>query len=261
VNILITNDDGIFAPGLWVLVRELKENSDIIVVAPDREQSGIGTGITLHHPLRIQKIQSLIPDVPAYAVCGTPGDSVIIGLNHLSDKKIDLVISGINAGPNVGVDVFLSGTVGAALQGYLHNVSSIAVSLNDTGTQWTETAARIVGKLVFRILESVPRGGEKPFLNINIPACDIVDMKGIVVTSLGFNRLAEEVEEGHDGRHLYYWIKHRKAETSVQDMTDVWAINNNYISITPLHSSLFSKTAPEFNGNIRLDIQELVREL
>ena len=117
MKILVTNDDGIFAPGLWTLVKELRNIAQVVVVAPDRQQSAIGTAVTLHQPLRIQKIRPAVPEVETYSVEGTPADSVILALGKLAKNKVDTVISGINQGPNLGNDVLISGTVGAALQG------------------------------------------------------------------------------------------------------------------------------------------------
>jgi 5'-nucleotidase len=111
MNILVVNDDGIYAPGLWALASELKRLGKVTVVAPDREQSGIGAAITLHHPLRLQKVKSEIRGIESYAVGGTPGDSVIMAINLLANDKFDLAVSGINNGPNLGVDIFQSGTV------------------------------------------------------------------------------------------------------------------------------------------------------
>jgi len=109
MRFLVTNDDGIYAPGLWALVKELIKVGEVIVVAPDREQSAIGTALTLHHPLRVQKVKAEVSGVETWAVGGTPGDSVIMGLSIFVKDKIDLVISGINNGPNIGDDVMISG--------------------------------------------------------------------------------------------------------------------------------------------------------
>ena len=128
MKILVTNDDGVFAEGLWALVRELKSFARVVVVAPDREQSAIGTAITLIHPLRVQKVRSPVSEVEAYSVQGTPADSVILALEKMVVDKADLVISGINQGLNLGNDVLISGTVGAALQGYLRGFPAMAVS-------------------------------------------------------------------------------------------------------------------------------------
>ncbi|MCK4722624.1 MAG: 5'/3'-nucleotidase SurE, partial [Dehalococcoidia bacterium] len=118
MRILATNDDGINADGLWHLVEALSEVGDVVVVAPDRDQSGVGTSVSLHQPVRVRGIRSPVRGVRCYAVEGTPADSVILALGVLLDDQIDLVVSGINEGANLGSDVLISGTVSAALQGY-----------------------------------------------------------------------------------------------------------------------------------------------
>ena len=118
MRILVTNDDGINADGLWTLVAQLKEVGDVTVVAPDREQSGVGTSISFHNPIRLTRIHEKIRGIDTYSVEGTPADSVIMAVKVVMKDGIDLVVSGINQGPNCGYDVFLSGTVGAALQGF-----------------------------------------------------------------------------------------------------------------------------------------------
>jgi 5'-nucleotidase len=141
--ILVANDDGIFAPGLWALARELKNIDDVVAVAPDREQSATGTSVTLRQPLRVRKISPVVSDVNTFAVEGTPSDSVILGLEKLA-KDAGMVVSGINSGQNLGDDVLISGTVGAALQGYLRNLPAIAVSVGTVDTADLQTAARLV---------------------------------------------------------------------------------------------------------------------
>ena len=127
--ILATNDDGVYAPGLWASVQALREVGDVVVAAPDREQSGVGTAITLNNPVHVREVMPLIEGVRAYAVEGTPADSTILGVESLVGEKIDLVVSGINPGANMGNDVFISGTVGAALQAFFRGIPAIAVSV------------------------------------------------------------------------------------------------------------------------------------
>ena len=129
MRILLTNDDGIYAEGLWALVRVLKDLAQVIVVAPDREQSAIGTAVTLFQALKVHKTSPLVPDIETYSVEGTPSDCVILALSKLVKDRIDVVVSGINQGANLGDDVLISGTVSAALQGYLRGLPAIAVSV------------------------------------------------------------------------------------------------------------------------------------
>lgn len=125
MKILVTNDDGISSEGLWTLVKELKNIAQVIVTAPDREQSAIGTAVTLHQPLRVKRVRPMVPEVETYSIEGTPADSVILALSKLIKDRVDLVVSGINQGLNLGNDVPISGTVGSALQGYLHGFPEI----------------------------------------------------------------------------------------------------------------------------------------
>jgi len=129
LRVLITNDDGIAAPGLWALAEEFNRTAEVVVVAPDREQSGVGTSVSLHSPLRVRSVRPVVPGIETYAVEGTPADSVIIALRMLLKDKLDLVVSGINEGSNLGTDVLISGTVGAAFQAYFYGLPAIAVSV------------------------------------------------------------------------------------------------------------------------------------
>ena len=143
LNILVTNDDGIYAEGLWVVARELQKIGDVTVVAPDRDQSGVGTSVTLRTPLRFNEIKSPVNGITAYKVEGTPADSVIMALRVAMKNNIDLVVSGINEGSNLGNDVFISGTVGAAIQGYSYGISSMAVSVSGFGSLLYDAAAKL----------------------------------------------------------------------------------------------------------------------
>ncbi len=181
MKILVTNDDGMFAGGLWVLARELKKLGDVAVVSPDREQSAIGTAITLTQPLRVQKTKPLVPGVESYAVQGTPGDAVILALEKLVEG-VEVVVSGINEGLNVGSDVLISGTVGAALQGYLRGLPSIAVSIRGTDKEQLACAARVVSHLVQRIRKASQTG--PVLLNVNLPDRDPSQILGVRLTHL-----------------------------------------------------------------------------
>ena len=234
MKILVSNDDGMFAGGLWVLARELKRAGDVAVVAPDREQSAIGTAVTLTQPLRVQKIQSRVPGATAFAVQGTPGDSVILGLEKLVKGEVDVVVSGINEGLNVGTDVLISGTVGAAMQGYLRGFPAIAVSMAGTHRAHLTVAAKIARLLVDRIRKSPARA--PVFLNVNLPDRGLNELCGIRVTRLASESHLDTVQEGHDGKRGYYWlVRKRRTGREYGEMTDIRAVEQGYISITPLH--------------------------
>jgi len=249
MRILVTNDDGIYAPGLWTLVSELTTFADVMVVAPDREQSAIGAGITLHHPLRVQKVKSEIPGIESYAIGGTPGDCAIMAINHLAKGNLDLLVAGVNNGPNIGVDVFQSGTVGGALQGYMHGLSAIAISIDEIDSQHIGVAAKFTGILVKNMERNIQ--DQTYLLNVNIPGRSVTEIKGIRMTHLATNGLADTVEEGHDGRRQYYWLKYQKVNNNNVRSSDAWAVSRQYISITSLHKYLFRKPLPVLNGELK----------
>jgi 5'-nucleotidase len=241
MNILLSNDDGILSPGLWALVKELKDIAEITVVAPDREQSATGTMVTLRQPLRVHKITPLIQGIDTYSVEGSPGDSVIIALEMAVKEKPDLVISGINQGLNTGDDILISGTVGAALQGYLRDVPAIAISVLNYNNYNISNAARLV-KLIAEKFRDNSLCGEF-FLNINIPDYPVNDINGIQITRQAHKTHIDTVREGHDGKHEYYWLVRQQLNNNVEKDTDIYALKEKYISITPLNETLFQRKA------------------
>ena len=232
MKILVTNDDGILSEGLWILVRELKNIARVIVVAPDREQSGIGTAVTLRQVLRVHKVRPSVPEIETYAVDGTPSDSVILALAKLVQHQVDLVISGVNRGLNLGEDVHISGTVGAAMQGYLRGFPALAISAPWGNEQHLETAARVAALLAKKIAADSALG--KIFLNVNLPDVPLAKIKGVKITRLASGSHINTVEEGDHGRSKYYWLMRERANGAVENDTDIGAIEQGNISITPL---------------------------
>lgn len=258
MKILVTNDDGIFAQGLWILVKELKNIARVVVVAPDREQSATGTAVTLHQPLRAQTVRPLVPGVEAHSVEGTPADSVILALGKLVKTKIDLVISGINQGPNLGDDVLISGTVGAALQGYLRGFPALAISVAATGSLYLDSAAKLAALLAEKIDSSAPP--TNIFLNVNLPNLPLAKIKGIKLTQLASGSDTDTVEEGHDGIRKYYWLVRRRTNKDRGEETDIWAVEHGNISITTLHASLSDKSPSPITDSFCSDLfQDLQR--
>jgi len=256
MRILITNDDGIFAPGLWTLAKELKNIAQVVVVAPDREQSAIGTAVTLRQPLRAQRVSPIVPEVETYSVAGTPADSVILALGKLVKNKVDLVISGINQGPNLGDDVLISGTVGAALQGYLCGFPALAISVAAVDSLHLDDAARLAVLLARKIdSNSLPTD---ILLNVNLPDLPLAKIKGIKITRLASGGYTNTIEEGFDGKREYYWVVRQKVNTDTDRKTDVWAIDQGNISITSLHTHLLNKSSPSISDSLCSDLlQEL----
>jgi len=256
MRVLVTNDDGVFADEMWALVRELKNIAEVVVVAPDREQSAIGTAVTLTQPLRVRAARSLVPSVETYAVEGTPSDSVILALEKLVKDRVDLVISGINQGLNLGNDVLISGTVSAALQGYLRGFSAMAVSTTLDNNHYQDDIAKLVASVAGKICSS--QLSSNIFLNINLPNLPLAQVKGIKVTRLASETHIDTVEEGHDGKRKYYWLVRQKIDRSHDERTDIGTVEQGGISITPLHIYLNGKASPSIsNGFFTGILQEL----
>jgi 5'-nucleotidase len=226
--VLVTNDDGVHADGLRALAEALEDVGDVYVIAPDREQSAVGHALTLHRPLRVERLGPR-----RFAVNGTPSDAVNLGILGVLPETPVLVVSGINHGSNLGDDVTYSGTVSAAMEGTLLDVPSIAVSLEASETGFGE-AARIARLCALRVMvDGLP---PRTLLNVNVPAGR---PKGIRVTQLGHRVYKEKVVEQTDPRgRTHYWIGAGPAEWDRNDRTDMAAIHDGYASITPLHLDL-----------------------
>jgi 5'-nucleotidase len=230
--ILLVNDDGFFAEGIQALARRLKGLADIFIVAPDREKSATSLSVTLRRPLRVEKIRKNI-----FAVDGTPADCIYLALKMILPKIPDQIISGLNRGPNLGQqDISYSGTVAAALQGSFLRVSAVAVSVlpDGKGRYDYEFSAGFARDLASRLLHRrLPAGLT---LNVNIPP---PPFKGIRITSLGEKRYDPEIVEKKDPReNTYYWIGSGTPTPSGNRRSDVQAIRQGYISVTPLHTDL-----------------------
>ncbi|MFC1928974.1 5'/3'-nucleotidase SurE [Chloroflexota bacterium] len=258
MKILVTNDDGIHADGLWILAKELKSIAQVVVAAPDREQSAIGTAVTLSHPLRVQKVKPIVPEIEAYSVQGTPGDSVILALEKLVKNEIGLVISGINQGLNLGNDVLISGTVGAALQGYLRGFPTIAISVSPMDSLHLNDVAKVATLLAGRIHSNTLPANV--FLNVNLPDLSMAEIKGVEVTRLARKSHIDTVEEGHDGKHQYYWLVRQRTNKNSGEMTDIRAIEQGNISITPLHAYLGNEPSLFTTDSIYSDLLQRLRE-
>lgn len=226
--LLLTNDDGFFSPGLEALHESLRDLGEIFIVAPDREKSATSLSLSLHRPLRIQTIRSQV-----YAVDGTPADCIYLAVKKLLPRPPDLVISGINAGPNLGhQDVAYSGTVAAALQAAFLGLRSVAISLladNQNNYSFAQ-AAHIMKKIIAYFLACPFPAGLA--LNINLPPPPI---KGIKVVPLGDKKYNPEIIEQTDPRgRQYYWIGSGNPECSGERETDIEAVKQGYVALTPL---------------------------
>jgi len=235
MNILLTNDDGIQAEGLWALEKALSGEHRTTVVAPDTERSAVGHSITLLHPLRVNTIQA--NGGRGYAVSGTPADCVKIAVHEILESRPDIVISGINPWPNIGVNLNYSGTVSAAKEAALMGIPAIAISQNPNPSNEYKVAANFVGILIAKIMENgLPQG---TFLNVNVPACPPDQIGGVRITKQGISRLQEAFYKRTDPRNqTYYW---QGVETQIFDHdmdTDGAALCGNYISVTPVQCDM-----------------------
>ena len=241
-HVLITNDDGIYAEGIQRLSQVLHEDNNfkLSICAPDRERSAVGHAITMHKPLRAEKVNYLQnPDLGGWAVNGTPSDCVKLAVEAILKDKPDMVISGINRGSNLGTDVLYSGTVSAAVEGLIMNIPSIAISLTkrDSGAESFILAARFVRSLAKKIIET--GFSASTLININLPP-DTVNIKGVRVTRLGTRRYRNIFEERIDPRGMsYYWLAGELVDDEHdEEDSDTKAIRDGYISITPVHFRL-----------------------
>lgn len=234
LNVLLTNDDGFYAEGLQTLYTELRQcsNTRTTIVAPDRERSAVGHGITMHQPLRISEI--MLDGSRNWSVDGTPSDCVKLALDYLLIKDPpDIIISGINRGPNLGNDVLYSGTVSAAIEGKFNSIPSIAVSLSGYGNVHFKPAAEFICSYISNLKDLA----QSAVLNINFPYID--SFKGVRFTRLGARLYENVFEERRDPRNqIYLWMGGSPKILPQPSDSDVAAIEEGYVSITPLHFDL-----------------------
>lgn len=243
MNILLSNDDGYQATGLMMLAEQLSEVGDIVVVAPEQDRSGASNSLTLVNPLRARTMENGF-----IRVGGTPTDCVHLAITGLLEQEPDLVVSGINAGPNMGDDVLYSGTVAAATEGRFLGLPAVAISMNSHNPQHFETGAQVAEILVRRLIEAPL--SESVILNVNVPDIPYSELQGIVSTRLGHRHKAEPVVKSHDPRgNTIYWVGPAGAEQDAGPGTDFHAVRQGYVSVTPLHADLTRHSAlPVLDG-------------
>jgi len=236
MHILIANDDGLYAPGIRYLSERLEKQSDrVTVVAPDRDRSGASNSLTLDRPIRVEK-----RDDGAFKVFGTPTDCVHIAITGLLGDEPDMVVSGINAGANLGDDVLYSGTVAAAMEGRFLGLPAMAVSLvygAGNGPRHYETAAEAASRLVTRLVaEPLPAD---TILNVNVPDLPWEEIRGFETTRLGHRHRSEDVIPIEDPRgRSFFWIGPPGGEQDNGPGTDFNAIRRGFVSVTPIHVDL-----------------------
>lgn len=232
MKILLSNDDGYFAPGLNILAQHISRLADITVVAPERNRSGASNSLTLDRPLSVKKAGNGF-----FYVNGTPTDCVHIALTGLMDELPDMVISGINDGANMGDDTIYSGTVAAAMEGYLLGIPSIAVSMSQHNSTHFETAARVAVELVQRFQKQQFKA--PTLLNVNVPDIPYNELQGQVITRLGKRHKAEPVVQLKTPRNeTVYWVGAAGQPNDGGEGTDFFAVANNQVSISPIQVDL-----------------------
>jgi 5'-nucleotidase len=244
MRILICNDDGIAAPGIFTLAQELKQHAEVTVVAPDKQQSAVGHAITMNSPLRFQPFQR-DGEFFGYAVEGTPADAVKLGVRFLlRERKPDLVISGINHGSNTAVNILYSGTVSAATEGTILGIPSIAISVTSHGDVDFGPSARFAAKLAPEIV----RNGLPPgtLLNVNVPALPEDRIKGVRITRQGESIWDDTFDVRRDpANREYFWLTGRMDVTDTDPYTDQIAVQQGFISISPIYYRLTNEAMLE----------------
>ena len=236
LNILISNDDGIDAPGIYALVQEMKKIGNVTVAAPDKQQSAVGHAITMNYPLRVKEFKKN-GKFFGYAVQGTPADCVKLAVRAILKQEPDLVISGVNHGSNTAISIIYSGTVSAATEGTILGIPSIAVSLTTYGPVDFRYAAQFTRKLAML----VRRHGLPPgtLLNVNIPPLKEKYIKGVLVTRQGKAVWNDTFDHRRDPNNReYYWLTGGLEDIDKDLDFDEAAVRNNYISVTPIHYDL-----------------------
>jgi 5'-nucleotidase len=256
-HILLTNDDGIDAAGLRALIGVLCPLARVSIFAPDHNWSAAGHTKTMHKPLRVdryplrlgcdQGVQDLEDQVYAYTTTGAPSDCVALALLGVLPQQPDLVVSGINQGANLGHDVTYSGTVAAAMEAAISGRPAVAISLDSYESQDFDFAARVAASVVDQVLQrGLPPG---TFLNINVPGCHPDEIAGLRITRLGRRVYRDLLVQRQDPRgRPYYWIGGEPPTGHQDEGTDIWAVANRYVSVTPIHLDM---TAHELIPRLR----------
>ena len=232
--ILITNDDGITAPGIRNLVEAVKGLGQLVVVAPDKPQSGMGHAITIGVPLRLNKVEDMFKGVETWQTSGTPVDCVKLAVDKILHRKPDICLSGINHGANHSINVIYSGTMSAAMEACIESIPSIGFSLLDYRFEADFTASKFyVHKIVQSLLKT--KMDKHLLLNVNIPAVPLEEMKGVKICKQAYAKYEEDFDERLDPHgKKYYWLTGEFVNFDKGDDTDVYALQNNYVSVVPV---------------------------
>ena len=239
--ILITNDDGVTAPGIMNLVEAVKDLGKVVVVAPDKPQSGMGHAITIGQPLRLQKV-NMFGDIEAYACTGTPVDCVKLAVDKVLHRKPDICLSGINHGANHSINVIYSGTMSAAVEAAIESIPSAGFSLLDYSIDADFTGARKYVRLVVERMLSTKLDKHTVF-NVNIPALPVDHLKGLKICKQAYAKYEEDFLQREDPHgKMYYWLTGEFVNFDKGRDTDVWALANGYVSLVPVQFDLTNYT-------------------
>lgn len=236
--ILITNDDGITAPGIRNLAEAVKGLGQLVVVAPDKPQSGMGHAITIGVPLRLNKVEDLFEGAETWQTSGTPVDCVKLAVDKILHRKPDICLSGINHGANHSINVIYSGTMSAAMEASIESIPSIGFSLLDYRYEADFTAAKYyVRKIVQSLLRT--KMDKHLLLNVNIPVVPVEEIRGVKLCKQAYAKYEEDFDERLDPHgKKYYWLTGEFVNFDKGDDTDVWALQNNYVSVVPVQFDL-----------------------
>lgn len=236
--ILVTNDDGITAPGIAATVEVMKKLGKVVVVAPDSPQSGMGHAITINKPLRLDKNHQFGPDVESYQCSGTPADCVKLAVDKVLHRKPDLLVSGVNHGSNSSINVIYSGTMSAAVEGAIEGITAIGFSLLDYSWEADFEASKDV---IYKVASNVLKHGlpEATLLNVNIPKGGLKDLNGIKICRQARAKWVEEFDQRQDpyGRN-YFWLTGKFNNLDKGEDTDEWALAHNFVSVVPVQFDL-----------------------
>lgn len=236
--ILVTNDDGVTAPGLTALVDAIKDLGKIVVIAPDKAQSGMGHAITIGYPLRMVRVNYFGDNVEAYSCSGTPVDCVKLAVDKILHRKPDICLSGVNHGANHSINVIYSGTMSAALEAAIESIPSVGFSLLDYSLEADFSGPKKYARLIVEQILEHPID-KHLCLNVNFPAVSVNELKGVKVCHQAYAKYEEDFDERADPTgKKYYWLTGEFVNFDKSEDTDVWALNHNYVSIVPVQFDL-----------------------
>jgi 5'-nucleotidase len=237
--ILVTNDDGVTAPGIAALVEAVKDLGKVVVIAPDKAQSGMGHAITIGTPLRMVRVNYFGENIEAYSCNGTPVDCVKLAVDKILHRKPDICLSGVNHGANHSINVIYSGTMSAALEAAIESIPSVGFSLLDYSLDADFSGAKKYARLIVQEILNNKRVNKHLCLNVNFPAVNVSELKGLKICRQAYAKYEEDFDERIDPNgKKYYWLTGEFVNFDKGEDTDVWALNHSYASVVPVQFDL-----------------------